>query len=141
MGFKETRGDLPQTDMGWEVYPEGLAFFIRRLAKDYAPGLPIYITENGMARVDTLEQGGASPSCHDPERVAYYAEHLGVVKGLIDEGLPVAGYFAWSLLDNFEWARGYAKRFGLIHVDYPSQSRTPKSSYHAFRKALMERRG
>lgn len=134
-GFKCIRGDLPKTDMGWEIDPEGLAFFLDRLSTHYAPGLPIYVTENGMANKDTIHAG----RINDTERIAYFDAHLAEIARLVDQGCPVKGYFAWSLLDNFEWAFGYDKRFGLVHVDYDTLRRTPKASYHAWADALGRR--
>lgn len=132
LGFRSKRGDLPKTDMGWEIAPEGLSFFLRRLAERYAPGLPLYITENGMANRDRVVDGRVD----DNRRVDYFAAHLAQIVGLVEAGLPIRGYFAWSLLDNFEWALGYDKRFGLVHVDYDTQTRTPKKSYLAWQAAL-----
>ena len=134
-GFKCIRGDLPKTDMGWEIDPEGLAFFLDRLSTHYAPGLPIYVTENGMANKDRIHAG----RINDTERIAYFDAHLAEIARLVDQGCPVKGYFAWSLLDNFEWAFGYDKRFGLVHVDYDTLRRTPKASYHAWADALGRR--
>jgi beta-glucosidase len=135
IGFACTGGDLPRTDMGWEIVPEGLSFFLRRLADDYAPGLPLYVTENGMANNDRLSEGKVD----DPERIAYYSDHLNEIAALAEEGVKVAGYFAWSLLDNYEWAYGYDKRFGLVHVDYDTMHRTPKTSYHEWQNMLEGR--
>jgi beta-glucosidase len=137
LGFRCVRGDLPKTDMGWEIDPGGLAFFLRRMARDYAPGLPLYVTENGMANADVVNAGGGVT---DPERTSYFEGHLGALAALVDEGVPLKGYFAWSLLDNYEWAFGYSKRFGLVHVDYENQTRTPKDSYLAWQDALLSRR-
>lgn len=95
--------------------------------------MPIYITENGMARADEIGPDGAIA---DPERTAYIDAHLGAVLRAIDDGVPVAGYYVWSLIDNYEWALGYGPRFGLVHVDYADLKRTPKASYHALAKAL-----
>lgn len=131
-GLKTIAGNLPKTDMNWEIAPEGLSFFLRRLAKDYAPNLPIYITENGMANADNIQDGTIA----DTARIAYFESHLAEVAEVLAEGVNVKGYFAWSLLDNYEWAFGYDKRFGLIHVDFDSQVRTPKQSYYAWQKAL-----
>lgn len=131
-GFKCISGNLPKTDMGWEIAPEGLGFFLRRLASSYAPDLPIYVTENGMANADRLLEDRVD----DAARTAYFADHLAEICSLTSEGVPVAGYYAWSLLDNFEWAFGYDKRFGLVHVDFKTQKRTPKSSYYYWQAAL-----
>ena len=134
-GFACIRGDLPKTDMGWEIDPKGLSFFLKRLASDYAPGLPIYITENGMANADSLNQG----KIEDTARISYFSSHLTEVAKLVAQGCPVKGYFAWSLLDNFEWAFGYDKRFGLVYVDYNTLNRIPKDSYQAWKSGLSGR--
>jgi len=128
----EVEGPLPKTQMGWEIYPEGLEFFLRRTAADYSGDLPIYVTENGMAGADILVDGAVN----DTARIDYLAQHLGAIKRVTDDGVPVKGYFTWSLMDNFEWSLGYEKRFGLIHVDFETLQRTPKASYHALRAAL-----
>ena len=130
-GYGETR--LPLTQMGWEIYPEGLYRFLHRMRDEYTADLPLYVTENGMANADTVGPGGR---CHDPERISYLNLHLQKVAQAAREGVPVQGYFAWSLLDNYEWALGYEKRFGLVHVDFDSLKRTPKSSYEAIKLAL-----
>lgn len=126
-------GPLPKTAMGWEIYSQGLGTLLARVARDYTGELPLYVTENGMAGDDHLVDG----ACHDPVRLRYFDDHLQVVRGLIEDGVPMKGYFAWSLLDNYEWSFGYEKRFGLVHVDYETQKRTPKSSYRAFQAALL----
>ena len=115
---------LPVTQMGWEIYPDGLRDFLIRTARDYTGALPLYVTENGMANAD-------HPDTPDTARIAYLEAHLEAVRQAIAAGAPVAGYFAWSLMDNYEWALGYEKRFGLVHVDFDSLARTPKASYHA----------
>jgi beta-glucosidase len=94
---------------------------------------PIYITENGCAYDDVV---GADGAVHDPDRVAYLDAHLRAVAQAVDFGVDVAGYYAWSLLDNFEWAEGYTKRFGLVHVDYETQKRTPKDSFGWYRDVI-----
>ncbi len=112
------------TEMGWEVYPEGLYTTLGRLHFDYA--IPkVYITENGASLVDDV---GPDGKVDDPARLRYISRHLQQVHRAIEIGVPVEGYFAWSLLDNFEWAHGYSKRFGLVYVDYETQQRIPKSS-------------
>ncbi|WP_419996335.1 GH1 family beta-glucosidase [Streptomyces boninensis] len=113
-----------RTAMGWEVHADGLRKTLRRLTKDYGPRR-VYVTENGSAYPDTVTPDGR---VHDPERVRYLDEHLAACAAAVAEGVPLAGYFAWSLLDNFEWAYGYDKRFGLVHVDYETQRRTVKDS-------------
>jgi len=128
----EVPGPLPKTDMGWEIYPEGLGKFLRHVAHTYTGDLPLFVTENGMANADTMTGGHVD----DPERIAYISAHLAEVQKAIVEGLPIAGYFVWSLLDNYEWALGYGKRFGLVHVDFETLQRTPKASYHALKDML-----
>lgn len=117
----------PQTHMGWDVVPEGLTRVINRVHRDYPP-LPLFVTENGSAYDDVVVDG----EVHDTERVAYLDAHLRACLDAIADGAPLRGYFAWSLLDNFEWAWGYARRFGLVRVDYDTQARTPKSSATAY---------
>ncbi len=129
---KDVEGPLPKTAMGWEIYPDGLLHFLRRVHEDYTQGLPLYVTENGMAAPDRIVGGAVN----DQGRIDYLDAHLSRVRQAIDEGVPVAGYFTWSLLDNYEWALGYEKRFGLVHVDFDNLQRTPKASYHALAAAL-----
>ncbi len=128
----EVPGPLPKTQLGWEIYPEGLHAFLRRVHEGYTRGLPLYVTENGMASDDRLAGGAV----RDPRRIAFIDAHLAQVRRAIEDGVPVGGYFTWSLLDNYEWNHGYGPRFGLVHVDYASQARTPKDSYHALTEAL-----
>ena len=118
--------------MGWEIFPDGLHHFLTRVDRDFTRGLPLYVTENGMAAWDRIEGGAVD----DADRIAYIEAHLDRVRAAIAEGVPVKGYFTWSLMDNYEWALGYDKRFGLIHVDFDTLERTPKASYHAFARAL-----
>ena len=127
----EVEGPLPKTDMGWEIYPEGLRGFLERTEAEYTKGLPIYVTENGMAV-------SAAEGLADHARTDYIAQHLEAVRQAIAKGVNVAGYFTWSLLDNYEWAFGYDKRFGLVHVDFDSLQRTPKASYEALKSALAK---
>ncbi len=117
---------LARTASDWEVDPDGMTEVLTRVTRDYTP-LPIYVTENGSAWPD---QVGADGSVDDPERLAFLTDHLAASARAIEDGANVAGYFAWSLLDNFEWAEGYAMRFGLVHVDFASQRRTTKASGH-----------
>lgn len=128
-------GALDKTDMGWEIYPEGLRAILTRLHGHHTRDLPIYVTENGMAGSNETGPG----TIDDAVRTNYFDTHLEAVRGAIDDGVPVKGYFAWSLLDNYEWSFGYGKRFGIVHVDYATQKRTPKASYQAFREALSGR--
>ena len=110
--------------MGWLVEPDGLYETLMRMHRE-TRGLPLYITENGCAADDYVNPDGA---VNDTERVEYIQGHLEATLRAIDEGVDVAGYFHWSLLDNFEWAWGYRRRFGLYYVDYGSQRRLPKRS-------------
>jgi beta-glucosidase len=116
-------------DMGWPIVPEVLTQHLVRLTRDYMPP-PIIITENGMANADVVAADG---SIADTPRVAYVQGHLAAVAKAIELGADVRGYMYWSLLDNFEWDSGYAKRFGLFRVDYDTQARTPKASAHWYR--------
>ncbi len=112
------------TEMGWEVWPQGLHDLLLRLHRDYAPPR-IYVTENGAAFPDAP---GADGVVHDARRRDFLLGHLRALARAIAAGVPVAGYYHWSLLDNFEWAAGYTRRFGLVHVDFETQRRTPKDS-------------
>ncbi len=124
---EEVDGPLPKTQMGWEIYPDGLHHFLTRTAADYTGDLPLYVTENGMASAVPLD---------DQDRIAYLDAHIAQAWRAMAEGVPLKGYFIWSLLDNYEWALGYEKRFGLVHVDFDSLQRTPKASYEALKLAL-----
>lgn len=120
------------TAMGWEVYPEGLTELLVRLSQDYQLP-PIYVTENGGAFNDHLDHGAVK----DPLRTDYIARHIAAVADAIAQGVRMEGYMVWSLMDNFEWASGYEKRFGIIHVDYATQQRTLKDSATWYRKFLQ----
>ncbi|HEY0815015.1 MAG TPA: GH1 family beta-glucosidase [Pseudonocardia sp.] len=114
----------PYTEMGWTVDPRGLTELLLRLA-DECPGLPLLVTENGAAFPDAV---GPDGRVEDPDRIDYLRAHLTAVHAAITAGAPVMGYYLWSLMDNFEWAWGFSKRFGIVRVDYATQQRTPKSS-------------
>ena len=114
----------PLTDMGWNIDPSGLSDLLGGLATTY-PDLPLMVTENGAAFPDAVADDGA---VHDDDRIDYVRRHLGAVLDAIDDGADVRGYFVWSLMDNFEWAYGYGKRFGIVRVDYDTLRRTPKDS-------------
>jgi beta-glucosidase len=107
-----------------------------RVARDYAPPA-IYVTENGAAFGDVRVHDGR---VHDPERTAYIASHIEAVSRAVAEGAPVRGYFVWSLLDNFEWAHGYSKRFGIVYIDYPTLERVPKDSFYWYRDYIASAR-
>lgn len=113
-----------KTAMKWDIYPEGLYHLLKRVQSDYTGTLPLYITENGAAFADQMENGVV----HDPERISYLMNHFRAAHRFIGEGGPLKGYYIWSLLDNYEWAEGYSKRFGIVYVDYQTQKRTPKAS-------------
>jgi beta-glucosidase len=120
---RKVAGELPKNDLGWEIYPQGLTQVLERVTREYTR-LPIYVTENGISEND------------DTRRVDFYARHLEALLAAKRNGSDVRGYFAWSLLDNYEWAEGYTPRFGIVHTDYATQRRTPKGSYLAFQKLL-----
>lgn len=123
------------TDMGWEIYPEGLTDLLLRLHRDY-PVPPMYVKENGAAFKDTLVDG----QIHDWQRTNYIADHIAAVGEALRQGVRMEGYMVWSLLDNFEWASGYEKRFGIVHVDYATQQRTLKASALWYRDFLSRKR-
>ncbi len=123
--FVPPKGDAyPLTDIGWEIYPEGLGRVVRNLA-DQWPLPPIWITENGAADNTGIAAEG---ECQDAMRLDYLQTHLAELTRLVASGIDIRGYYVWSLLDNFEWAHGYTQRFGVVHVDYETQQRTPKAS-------------
>jgi len=125
------------TEMGWEVYPRGLYDLLTRLHQDYS--IPQYfITENGAAFNDTVSEDG---HVHDPRRVQYLHDYLLQAQAAIAGGVPLAGYFAWSLMDNFEWAFGYTKRFGIVYIDYPTQRRIIKDSGYGYRDTIAANGG
>jgi beta-glucosidase len=127
---------VERTQMGWEVYPEGLRDLLVGFHRTYANIPPIYITENGMASDDKVVDGEVD----DAQRVAYLQRHLAAVDTAIKAGVDVRGYFVWSLLDNFEWALGYERRFGIVHVDYSTQQRTVKRSAEVTARFLDARK-
>jgi len=127
--------DGPRTDMGWEVAPAALTRLLRDLHTTYGPQA-LYITENGCAYPTAPDADGR---VRDVERVAYFASHLDACHDAVSAGVPLKGYFAWSLMDNFEWAWGYEKRFGLVWVDYETQTRVLKDSAHLYRQVISAR--
>jgi beta-glucosidase len=128
--------EAQHTDMGWEVYPDGLRQLLVRVARDYEP-TAIYVTENGAAFGDVRVHDA---HVHDVERTSYLESYIGAVAGAVADGAPVKGYFVWSMLDNFEWAHGYSKRFGIVYIDYPTLERVPKDSFYWYRDLLATRR-
>jgi beta-glucosidase len=126
------------TESGWPVEPAGLTEVLTALAERYPDIPPVYVTENGRACPDVPGDDGV---VDDRDRIAFVAAHLHALHDAMDQGVDVRGYYHWSLLDNFEWAEGYAKRFGLVYVDYPTGRRVPKAAYHWFREQLTARHG
>jgi beta-glucosidase len=121
------------TDVGWEVWPKGLSDTLLWVTERYGK-IPLYVTENGAAFFDPpTAEGGVLP---DPLRVSYLRKHISAVHDAIAGGADVRGYFCWSLLDNFEWALGYSKRFGIVHVDYATLERTPKDSARYYSRVI-----
>jgi beta-glucosidase len=128
----------PRTDFDWPVAPAGLVEMLADLRARYGERLPpIYITENGCAYGDGPDAEGR---IEDRRRIDYLDGHLRALRTAIDQGADVRGYFIWSILDNFEWAAGYAQRFGLVHVDYETMARTPKASFHWYRELIEAQR-
>ncbi|MEJ2029971.1 MAG: GH1 family beta-glucosidase [Maritimibacter sp.] len=132
--LKSVEGPLnPKTEMGWEIFPEGLEQILTWIAREYSGDLPIFVTENGMAAPDRTV---VDRRVVDKDRIEFFDLHIAALRRAIAAGAPVQGYFAWSLLDNFEWALGYDKRFGIVQVDFETLERHPKASYHALKTAL-----
>ncbi len=123
----------PTTAMGWSIDPAGLREVLLRVKTEYTGNLPLYVSENGASFHDYVNPEG---KCDDPERFDFLQAHLREAHRAVGEGVPLVGYFVWSLLDNFEWDSGYLQRFGLVHVDYPTQRRTPKTSFDWYRRVI-----
>jgi beta-glucosidase len=138
--FWHDRG-LPRTPMNWEVQPEGLTRLLRRVWDEYAAPreVVLYVTENGAAYDDAVALESGETRVHDADRVEFVRAHLGAVLDAIEAGVDVRGYFYWSLLDNFEWAWGYAKRFGIVRVDYHTQERSVKDSGREYSRIIAAR--
>ncbi|MET7315349.1 GH1 family beta-glucosidase [Streptomyces thermoviolaceus] len=130
------REGMPRTAMDWEIDATGIETLLLRLAREYG-ARKLYVTENGSAFTDTVRPDG---TIDDPERRHYLEQHVAACASAVRQGAPLAGYFAWSLLDNFEWAYGYDKRFGLVHVDYATQTRTVKGSGHRYAEIVRAHR-
>ncbi|WP_087753491.1 GH1 family beta-glucosidase [Paraburkholderia caledonica] len=136
-GFTEVPLEgVERTQMGWEVYPDGLRDLLIGFNREYANLPPVYITENGMASDDTVIDGRVN----DTQRISFLKRHLAAVNEAIKAGVDIRGYFLWSLMDNFEWAFGYERRFGIVHVDYVTQKRTTKRSAELVSQFLEERK-
>lgn len=132
-----TRFPAPDSElsgMGWEVYPEGLYALLNRLHFEYRPP-KLYVTENGVSYSERPDQSGR---IDDTCRIRYIQEHLRAAHGALENGVPLAGYFYWSFMDNFEWAKGYTQRFGLVWVDFETQERLPKMSAHWYARTIRE---
>ena len=123
--------DLPKTDIGWDICPDGFCDLLKRLALEY-PGMPLYITENGAC----YNEGVVAGQVADAKRIDYLKSHLAAASRAITAGVPLKGYYLWSLMDNFEWGHGYSMRFGIVHVDYQTQKRTPKNSALWYRDVM-----
>lgn len=132
----ETPAEPATTSFGWSVTPDAFAAVLRRVAREFT-ALPIYVTESGASYHDYVDPDGVVA---DPERVAYLRGYLDAAAEVLRDGVDLAGYYAWSFLDNFEWAEGYSKRFGLVYVDYRTQERIPKLSAHWYRRTIAEHR-
>lgn len=127
--------DVPRTDIGWEINPQAFTRLLLSLHQKYDLP-PVYITENGAAMADKPDNN----QVNDVDRIDYYQSHLQAVHEAIEQGVDIKGYFAWSLMDNFEWAEGYLKRFGIVYVDYDTQQRTVKASGLAYKALLSQRK-
>ena len=130
------RVDQPRhayTETGWEVYPDGLTDSLKWVTERYGR-IPLYVTENGAAFYDPPQ--AIDGRIEDPLRVAYYRSHLRAAHSALCQGVDLRGYFAWSLLDNYEWSLGYSKRFGIVHVDFATQKRTPKASARFYSEVI-----
>jgi len=122
--------------MGWAIVPQGFVRHRRGLAAETG-GIPIYVTENGCAQKDEVQiDEHGQKRVHDMGRIQYLRAHFQAMMQALDEGIPLKGYFLWSLLDNFEWAHGYSKRFGIIYMDYSTLQRIPKDSYYYYRDVI-----
>jgi beta-glucosidase len=129
----------PVTAFGWPVIPAGLTELLVQLRDRYAGRIPpIYITENGCSVAD---EPAADGTIDDQPRISYLDSHIRAVADAIIAGVDVRGYLTWTMMDNFEWSEGYHQRFGLVHVDFETQRRTPKASYSWYRDMIAAQRG
>ncbi|MBU9722973.1 MULTISPECIES: GH1 family beta-glucosidase [Bacillaceae] len=134
LGVESVKTGKDQTFMGWEVEPQGLVDTLLRIKKDYGD-IPLYITENGAAYDDQVEEDG---SIQDDDRLEFVQMHLSACKEAIVRGVNLKGYYLWSFMDNFEWRYGYSKRFGIVRVDYETLKRTPKKSAYWYKRVIEE---
>ena len=135
--FSEVRPDYPGvrfTEMDWEIYPDGLYALLTRIQTDYDPPA-LYITENGIACPDQKDSDGR---IRDEDRIEFLRSHSSAARRAMREGVRLKGYYIWSLIDNFEWACGFSKRFGIVYVDYRSQQRILKSSAHWYQDVIAD---
>ena len=123
----------PKTAMDWPIDAPGLFEVLQRVQRDYSGELPLLVSENGISCRDYVDPAGV---CNDAERIEFLRDHIEQAARAVAAGVPLKGYCVWSLLDNFEWDSGYRERFGLVHVDYPTQTRTPKASFDWYRKVI-----
>jgi beta-glucosidase len=131
VAFGDAPADVPRSDMGWPIEPAAFAETLSKIHKRY--GVPIYVLENGTASHDKIDSSGL---VSDQPRIDYLAAYVRAMFDAIENGANVRGYFVWSLLDNFEWSSGYSQRFGLVYVDYPTERRIPKASFHWYAKLI-----
>jgi len=129
---KVIKKKTPITEMGWEIYPQGLYEVLTRLRKEY-DNPALYVTENGVAFEDNITKEG---KVQDDDRIAFLRDHIAAVHRAIRDGVKVKGYFVWTNMDNFEWAEGYSKRFGLIRTNYETLERTPKKSFYWYKQVI-----
>jgi beta-glucosidase len=133
-GYQEVASHHERTHMDWPIVPRGLYRHLKWVWKHTEGRFPLYITENGCAVEDELTEDGMR--CHDPRRVDYLRQHFRAAVDAIEDGVDLRGYFVWSLIDNFEWAFGYTRRFGIVYADYINQRRVPKDSYYYLREVI-----
>lgn len=131
--FRAARQYQAKTEMGWPITPEGFYRHLIKIAEETGD-LPLYVTENGAAFDDQLSHDGLS--CHDLQRIDYVRAYVGAARRAMEEGVPLRGYFLWSFVDNFEWAHGYTKRFGLVYCDFVNRRRIPKDSFYFYRDLI-----
>lgn len=133
-GYRFVPTHYEQTAMGWDITPRGLYRHLTEISEHIGQRYPLYVTENGCAMDDELSPDGMR--CHDPRRVAFLRDHFNAALDAVADGVDLRGYFVWSIIDNFEWALGYTKRFGLVYADYVNQRRIPKDSYYFLREVI-----
>ena len=134
ISIMETPAGLPVTDSGWEIRPEGLLEQLLDFRERYGE-IPVYLTEKGCSCPDFPDSSG---KVDDPERISYLRDYLEAGREALEQGVDLRGWFFWSLLDNFEWAEGYTKRFGLVYVDFETQERTPKQSFYFVQQVIVD---